>query len=157
MAKKQSAGILMYRVRGSAVEVFLVHPGGPFWMKKDAGAWSIPKGEFEQDEDPLAAARREFREETGLDVEGEFVALDPVRQAGGKVVRAWAVQGDCDPASIRSNLFTMEWPPRSGKRQEFPEVDRAGWFGLEAAKEKILNSQLALLEQLRRILEHAKS
>jgi predicted NUDIX family NTP pyrophosphohydrolase len=157
MAKKQSAGILLYRLRDSSAEVFLVHPGGPFWMKKDAGAWSIPKGEFEQDEDPLAAARREFREETGFDVEGEFVALDPVRQAGGKVVRAWAVQGDCDPASIRSNLFTMEWPPRSGKRQEFPEVDRAGWFGLEAAKEKILKGQLALLEGLRRILEHAKS
>ena len=150
MAKKESAGILMYRIRGSAIEVFLVHPGGPFWAKKDAAAWSVPKGEFDKDEDPLAAARREFREETGLDVEGEFVALNPVRQAGGKLVRAWAVQGDCDPALIRSNLFTMEWPPRSGRRRDFPEIDKAGWFGLEAAKEKILKGQVVLLEELER-------
>lgn len=148
MAIRQSAGIVMYRWRESVLEVFLVHPGGPFWAKKDAGAWSVPKGEFEGDEDPLAAARREFREETGFDAVGTFVALAPVKQVGGKRVLAWAVKGDCDPAQIRSNLFTLEWPPRSGKHRQFPEIDRAGWFSLDLAREKILKSQLGLLEQL---------
>jgi len=129
------------------IEVMLVHPGGPFWSKKDQGAWTIPKGEFEDAEDPLAAARREFEEETGIRPVGDFTALGDVRQAGGKHVSAWAFEGDCDPASIRSNLFSMEWPPRSGKTHEFPEVDRADWFTLEAAREKILKSQIEFLDR----------
>ena len=149
---KQSAGLVMYRRRGGALEVFLVHPGGPFWAKKDQGAWSIPKGEYEADEDPLLAARREFAEETGLAPEGEFVALAPVRQRGGKVVRAFAIEGDVDPQAIRSNTFVMEWPPRSGRQQEFPEVDRAGWFPLDEAKQKILAAQVALIEELAQLL-----
>jgi len=144
---KQSAGLLMYRTR-DCVEVFLVHPGGPFWARKDQGAWSIPKGEVTTEEDPLAASRREFQEETGQDVAGTFTPLEPIRQAGGKIVHAWAVAGDCDPAAIQSNTFTMEWPPRSGRQQNFPEVDRAGWFTLEQAREKILKSQCPLLDQL---------
>jgi predicted NUDIX family NTP pyrophosphohydrolase len=138
----------MYRVHGSTVEVFLVHPGGPFWAKKDAGAWSIPKGEFDDDEDPLEAAKREFKEETGLSVKGDFMALTPLKQRGGKLVQVWAVSGDCRAESIRSNTFSLEWPPRSGRRQEFPEVDRAGWFTLESAKEKILKGQVGFLEEL---------
>jgi predicted NUDIX family NTP pyrophosphohydrolase len=153
MAKKQSAGILMYRYCASRLEIFLVHPGGPFWKNKDAGAWSIPKGEFDKDEDPLEAAKREFHEETGSLLEGGFIALGPVRQGGGKLVYAWAVQGDCKAESIKSNSFTMEWPPRSGKRTEFPEVDRAGWFSIEVAREKILKGQLMLLDELQRILK----
>lgn len=148
MARKNSAGILLYRRRDSTLEVFLVHPGGPFWRKKDAGAWSIPKGELDGQEDPLNAANREFKEETGVALEGDFVELTPVKQPGGKVVHAWAIEGDCDAASIRSNTFSLEWPPRSGKRQEFPEVDRAQWFPLAQAKEKILKGQLALLNEL---------
>jgi predicted NUDIX family NTP pyrophosphohydrolase len=154
MAKKNSAGILLYRLRGSEIEVFLVHPGGPFWTKKDAGAWSIPKGEFEADEDPLEAAKREFQEETGFAVEGNFIELTPVKQPGGKVVYAWAVKGDCKAESIKSNTFSLEWPPRSGKRKEFPEVDRAGWFTPEVAREKILKGQLGLLEELKRKIEN---
>jgi predicted NUDIX family NTP pyrophosphohydrolase len=130
------------------IEVMLVHPGGPFWSKKDQGAWTIPKGEFDDAEDPLAAARREFEEETGIRPDGDFTALGDVRQAGGKLVSAWAFEGDCDPASIQSNLFSMEWPPRSGKTHEFPEVDRADWFTLEAAREKILKSQIEFLDRL---------
>ena len=152
MARKQSAGILLYRFRDSELGIFLVHPGGPFWAKKDAGAWSIPKGEFAADENPLAAAKREFAEETGCAVDGNFVELPPVKQPGGKLVYVWAVEGDCNAESIKSNLFTLEWPPRSGKRKEFPEVDRAGWFDLKLAKEKILKGQLVFLEQLQRIL-----
>ena len=144
---KTSAGILLYRRRGDGLEVFLVHPGGPFWARKDLGAWSIPKGEFTAGEDPLAAARREVAEETGLVPDGVFVALAPLRQAGGKFVHAFALEGDCDPAKIRSNSFTIEWPPRSGERREFPEVDRAAWFALADARRKILKSQLGLLEQ----------
>jgi predicted NUDIX family NTP pyrophosphohydrolase len=132
--------------------VFLVHPGGPFWAKKDAGAWSIPKGEFEPSEDPLAAAKREFYEETGCSAEGNFIALTPLRQPGGKLVYAWAVEGDCQADSIKSNSFEIEWPPRSGQRKSFPEVDRAGWFSLEDAKEKILKGQGALLDELQRKL-----
>jgi predicted NUDIX family NTP pyrophosphohydrolase len=154
MAKKNSAGILLYRLRGSEIEFFLVHPGGPFWTKKDAGAWSIPKGEFEADEDPLEAAKREFQEETGFAVECNFIELTPVKQPGGKVVYAWAVKGDCKAESIKSNTFSLEWPPRSGKRKEFPEVDRAGWFTPEVAREKILKGQLGLLEELKRKIEN---
>ena len=152
MAKKKTAGILLYRMRDAGLEVFLVHPGGPFWMKKDDGAWSIPKGEMEEGEDPLNAAKREFHEETGCSVEGNFIPLMPLKQRGGKLVVAWAVEGDCDAESIKSNLFSMEWPPRSGKRAEFPEVDRAAWFALELAKEKILKSQVGFLEELRRLV-----
>jgi len=154
MAKKNSAGILLHRLRGSGIEVFLVHPGGPFWATKDAGAWSIPKGEFEAGEDPLEAAKREFKEETGFAVEGNFIELTPVKQPGGKVVYAWAVMGDCEADSIKSNTFSLEWPPRSGKRKEFPEVDRAGWFTPEVAREKILKGQLVLLEELKRKIEN---
>jgi predicted NUDIX family NTP pyrophosphohydrolase len=152
MATKETAGILLYRVRQGAFEVFLVHPGGPFWIKKDDGAWSIPKGEIEEREDYLHAAKREFREETGFSLDGNFIALTPLKQRGGKTVHAWAVEGDVDAQSIKSNLFSMEWPPRSGKHAEFPEVDRAGWFTLEAAKEKILPGQAEFLEELRRLV-----
>jgi predicted NUDIX family NTP pyrophosphohydrolase len=132
--------------------VLLVHPGGPFWAKKDQGAWSIPKGEYEPREDPIVAARREFAEETGIVPEGEYVALTPLRQSGGKIVHAFAVQGDCDPQAIRSNTFVMEWPPRSGRQQEFPEIDRAGWFPLEQAKQKLLAAKVVLVEELARLL-----
>jgi len=155
MAKKNSAGILLHRLRGSGIEVFLVHPGGPFWATKDAGAWSMPKGEFEAGEDPLEAAKREFKEETGFAVEGNFIELTPVKQPGGKVVYAWAVMGDCEADSIKSNTFSLEWPPRSGKRKEFPEVDRAGWFTPEVAREKILKGQLNFLEELKRMIENS--
>ncbi len=144
-----SAGLLPYRWRDEELEVFLVHPGGPFWANKDAGAWSIAKGEIGEGEAPRAAARREFAEETGLTLAGEAIALTPVRQAGGKLVHAFALEAEIDPAAIRSNHFTIEWPPRSGERRDFPEVDRAGWFGLEAARRKLLQSQLPLLEDLR--------
>jgi predicted NUDIX family NTP pyrophosphohydrolase len=152
MPKKAAAGILLYRFRDHTVEVFLVHPGGPFWVKKDAGSWSIPKGEIGDNEDPFEAARREFKEETGFTVDGDFMALTPVKQAGGKIVRAWAVEGDCNADSIESNTFSMEWPPRSGNRKEFPEVDRAAWLTLEVAKGKIFKAQIALLEELRQKL-----
>ena len=154
MAKK-SAGLLLYRFRAAALEVFLVHPGGPFWAKKDAAAWSIPKGEFEEGEDPLTAAKREFQEETGFSVAGKFIALSPLKQAGGKLVFAWAVEADCDAAAIKSNTFSMEWPTRSGKRKEFPEVDRASWFPLEIAREKMVEGQRGFVDELRRRLaEH---
>ena len=149
---KASAGLLMFRRCGEGPEVLLVHPGGPFWTRRDQGAWSIPKGEFAPDEDPLAAARREFEEETGIWPEGEFIPLSPRRQPGGKVVHAWAFEGDCDPTAIVSNTFVMEWPPRSGRRQEFPEVDRAAWFPLEEAKRKLLSGQVGLIEELERSL-----
>ena len=143
-----SAGLLLFRTHEGRLEVFLVHPGGPFWRNKDLGAWSIPKGECKPGEDPLGAARREFHEETGFDVAGPFTALAPVRQAGGKTVQAWAAEADIDPARIVSNTFTMEWPPRSGRQQEFPEVDRAAWFPLEEARLRILPRQAPLLDQL---------
>jgi len=141
---KQSTGLLLYRRRGLAIEVFLVHPGGPFWAKKDQGAWSIPKGEFEDGENPLVVARREFRAETGFDPRGACLPLTPRRQRGGKLVHAWALAGDCDPAAIAGNDFTMEWPPHSGRFEEFPEVDRAAWFDLETARGKIHRGQLGL-------------
>lgn len=146
--KKQSAGILLYRIRKKAPEFFLVHPGGPFFAKKDAAAWSIPKGEFDENEDPLEVAKREFKEETGQDIDGRFLALAPVKQKGGKTVFAWAVEGDVNAEAITSNTFTIEWPPRSGKMREFPEVDKGEWFSFSVAKEKINPAQLALLEEL---------
>lgn len=149
---KLSAGLLMYRIRNQRLQVLLVHPGGPFWAKKDAGAWSIPKGEIGPDEDALAAARREFQEELGLEVQGEFVPLGAVTQKAGKIVQAWAVEGDCDPAALRSNTFRLEWPPRSGKLLEFPEVDRADFFDLDEARKKINPGQIDLLSELERRL-----
>ena len=151
MAKKQSAGLLVYRRREGGVEVLLVHPGGPFWAKKDEGAWSIPKGEFTEGEDPLEAAKREFQEETGLSVDGEFRPLQPIRQKSGKTVHAFAVEADLEIARFRSNTFGMEWPPKSGRMQEFPEVDRAEWFTLDAARRKIHAGQAALLDELPRL------
>lgn len=143
----------MYRLCGDRVEVLLVHPGGPFWMKKDAGAWSLPKGEVDSGEDALQAAQREFEEETGIRPQGEFIGLGEVKQKSGKVVRAWAFEGDCDPASLKSNTFVMEWPPHSGKKQEFPEIDRAEFLALEEARKKINPAQVALLDALERIAE----
>jgi len=148
---RRSAGLLLYRRRDGRTEVFLVHPGGPFWARRDEGAWSLPKGEYGEDEEPLDTARREFAEETGLEPPGPAAAalpLRPLRQAGGKWVHAWAVEGDCDPDAIRSNTFALEWPPRSGRQREFPEVDRAGWFDLPAARRAILKSQRPLLDEL---------
>ena len=145
---KTSAGILMYRKRNNAVEVFLVHPGGPFFKNKDAGVWSIPKGELDEGEDELFAAKREFEEETGCRPEGTFIPLSPVTQKGGKIVVSWAVEGDCDADSITSNTFSMEWPPKSGRMQEFPEADWAGWFEVPEAKQKINPAQAALLDML---------
>ena len=144
---RKSAGLLLYRMRDREVEVFLIHPGGPFWAGKDEGAWSIPKGEF-TDEEPLDAARREFQEETGFPASGDFRPLAPIRQTGGKMVYAWAVEGDCDAGAIRSNTFTLEYPPRSGRWKEYPEADRAAWFPLAEARQKILKSQQPLLDQL---------
>lgn len=145
MAKK-SAGILLYRRLNTQFEFFLVHPGGPFFKNKDLGVWSIPKGEYLDDEEPLTAAKREFYEETGQPVNGDFVPLDPVTLKSGKIVHAWALEGDIDTATIVSNYFEMEWPPKSGKKQSFPEIDRGGWFNIEEAKLKINGGQLGLIE-----------
>jgi predicted NUDIX family NTP pyrophosphohydrolase len=142
---KSSAGILLYRFRPAGPEVLLVHPGGPFWARKDEGAWSIPKGLVEPGEDVLAAAQREFAEETGCRPEGEAVALGDFRQPGGKLVTVFAIAGDFDLAGFASNSFTLEWPPRSGRQAEFPEADRAGWFALPAARVKILKGQIPIL------------
>lgn len=138
----------MYRFKEGRLELFLVHPGGPFWARKDEGAWSIPKGEYLPGEDPLEAARREFTEETGLQAQGEFLELTEIRQPGGKRVKAWAFAGDCDPSAISSNTFSLEWPPGSGRTAQFPEVDRADWFDPEAARIKLLKGQLPLIEEL---------
>jgi predicted NUDIX family NTP pyrophosphohydrolase len=145
---KRSAGLLMYRRNNRRPEVFLVHPGGPFWAKKDLGAWSIAKGEYAEGELPLEAARREFEEETGFVATGDFLELGAVQQAGGKVVSAWAFEGDCDPGKLISNRCEIEWPPRSGRQIEIPEVDRASWFSIAEAKERILKSQVPFLERL---------
>jgi predicted NUDIX family NTP pyrophosphohydrolase len=145
---RQSAGLVLHRTRNETLEVFLVHPGGPIWRNKEAGAWTIPKGEFVEGEDALAAARREFEEETGQRIDGRFVSLAPIRQRGGKLVHAWAVEGDIAVDGLASNTFTMEWPPRSGKMQSFPEVDRYSWFALDEARAKINDAQRALLDEL---------
>jgi predicted NUDIX family NTP pyrophosphohydrolase len=149
---QRSAGILLYRRRRGGIEVLLVHPGGPFWAGKDEGVWSIPKGLYEAGEDPLAAARREFAEETGAEVEGEALALGSFRQSSVKIVDAWAIEGEFDPAMLRSNTFILEWPPRSGRMREVPEVDRAGWFTPEEAARKILKGQRPILQALLRNL-----
>lgn len=148
MPQQRSAGLLLYRRRGRDVEVLLVHPGGPFWARKDAGAWSIPKGLYEPDEDAAAAARREFAEETGMQPQGDLVPLGSFAQSRAKTVEVWAVEGDFDPARIKSNTFSMEWPPRSGRMQEFPEADRAAWFTLQEAEAKILKGQRPVLQAL---------
>jgi predicted NUDIX family NTP pyrophosphohydrolase len=148
-AGKRSAGILLHRRRDGEREVLLVHPGGPFWAKKDLGAWSIPKGEHEEGEDAQACAIREFTEETGsAPMPGELDDLGSIKQKAGKVVQAWALEGDIDAASVRSNTFSMQWPPRSGRMQDFPEVDRAEWFSLEAARERINPAQAEFLDRL---------
>jgi predicted NUDIX family NTP pyrophosphohydrolase len=156
MAKESSAGLLLYR-RCGELEVLLVHPGGPFWAKKEAGSWSVPKGEFVQGEDPLQAARREFTEETGFTVDGDFRRLEPVKQSGGKVIHVWAIEADCDASQARSNLFSLEWPPRSGRMQRFPEVDRTEWFSVDEARRRMIKGQIGLLEQLVSILEPASA
>jgi predicted NUDIX family NTP pyrophosphohydrolase len=149
VARRRSAGIVLHRAGDGGPEVLLVHPGGPFWAKKDLGAWSIPKGEYEPDEDPRACALREFEEETGTRLDAaDLVELGAVVQKAGKEVSAWAVRGDLDPATVRSNMFTMEWPPRSGRRQEFPEVDRAEWFALDEARAKLVPAQAELIDRL---------
>ena len=155
MAKKSSAGVLLYRMHGGGVEVFLVHPGGPYWARKDDGAWSIPKGEYDGNDDPLATAKREFREETGSELAGSFRALTPLTQSGGKVVSAWAVEGDLDAATVKSNTFSLEWPPHSGKIQEFPEIDRGAWFDLHTARAKLLPGQRGFLNQLQQLLQES--
>jgi predicted NUDIX family NTP pyrophosphohydrolase len=156
MAAKRSAGILLFRRNGGEVEFLLVHPGGPFWAKKDAGAWSIPKGQIESEEEPRACAIRELEEELGpapeLDLE-QLIELGSIRQRAGKVVEAWAAEGEFDPAALASNTFSMEWPPRSGGQQEFPEVDRAEWFDLATAREKIIPAQAEILDRLLEQLE----
>jgi len=150
---KKSAGILAYRFRNKLTEVFLVHPGGPFWSKKDLEAWSIPKGEFTDDEEPLHAAKREFKEETGMEISGSFHALTPRKQSSGKIVFAWAIESHIDADKIVSNMFEMEWPPGSGQKKMFPEVDKAQWFPVEIAKEKIHKGQKPFIDELLSILE----
>ena len=152
----KSAGILMYRNSPAGPEYFLVHPGGPFWKNKDIGAWSVPKGEFVDGEDPLKAAQREFEEETGSAVDGNFIELTPVRQKSGKMVYTWAVEGDIDHLIIRSNTFPLEWPPKSGKFIEIPEVDKAGWFSYETAKAKLIPGQVGILEELNELVKSQK-
>lgn len=146
--KKRSAGILLFRRVEVGIEVFLVHPGGPFWAKKDLGAWSLPKGEYEESEDPLTAAKREFTEETGFVVDGSFLKLGDLKQPSGKVITAWALEHNLDPAAIKSNSFRMEWPPKSGKMQDFPEVDAGAWYALSAALEKLLKGQADFIRRL---------
>ena len=148
---KHSAGLLMFRERDGDFEVFAVHPGGPIWAKRDAGVWTIPKGEYLRDEEPLAAARREFEEETGFQAVGDFFELGQVKQKSGKVVSAWAFRGDCDPAALRSNTCEIEWPPRSGRRIEIPEIDRGRWFSIAEAREHLRPEQVPFLERLREL------
>ena len=149
---RKSAGILVYRIKAQVLEVFLVHPGGPLHAKKDLGVWSIPKGEFGDNEEPLAAARREFQEETGTAIDGDFKPLTPIKQKSGKIVYAWAVEGEVDESKLVCNEFTMQWPPRSGKYQSFPEVDRGEWFTVEQAKQKMIPAQAALVDELIQIM-----
>ena len=148
--------MLLYRFRSGVLEVFLIHPGGPLWARKDAGAWSIPKGEIEKGADPLQEAKREFAEETGSSVDGSLIALASLKQRSGKIVHAWAVEGDIDASTVRSNLFSMEWPPRSGQQQEFPEADRGGWFTMPVAREKLLAGQHGFLDELETLLSPAE-
>jgi predicted NUDIX family NTP pyrophosphohydrolase len=152
MSKRKSAGLLLYREASDGVEVLLVHPGGPFWARRDEGSWSIPKGEFDEEEDPLSAAKREFAEETGFALEGEVIPLDPVRQPSGKIVFAWAMKRNLELTGWKSNTFSLEWPPKSGRSQEFPEIDRAQWFAIEAARIKITRGQVPFLDQLLEML-----
>ncbi len=153
----ESAGLLLYRIEHGKAEVLLVHPGGPLWINRDKGAWSIPKGLISQNEEPLQAAQREFEEETGFRVSGQFFPLEPLTQRKGKIVYAWAVRGDIDTAAVNSNTFSLEWPPKSGSIQKFPEVDRAAWLGIEVARQKIVQGQAAFLDQLEKILELSSS
>jgi predicted NUDIX family NTP pyrophosphohydrolase len=156
-AKSASAGILLYRVRAGQLEVFIAHMGGPFWKNKDDRGWSIPKGEYEPDEDPFAAARREFEEEIGsAPPDGPPVLLGEVRQPSGKRILAWAVEGDLDPATVVSNTFVMEWPPRSGRQAEFPEIDRAEWFDIPTARRKLVKGQVPFLDALERELARSR-
>lgn len=152
---KTSAGLILYRMQSGQLEVLLVHPGGPFWGKKDEGAWFVPKGELNVGEEPLAGAKREFEEETGLKPEGEFLALGNVKQKSGKTIVAWAFEGDCDPSSIKSNTFSIEWPPKSGRQQEFPEIDRAGFFTVPQAKAKMHPVEYPLVLRLHELLGDA--
>jgi predicted NUDIX family NTP pyrophosphohydrolase len=154
---KSSAGLLMYRQRKGELEVLLVHPGGPFWKNKDDGGWFVPKGEINPGEDALEAAKREFQEETGLIAEGQFLSLGSVKHKGGKTVTAWAFAGNCDTASIKSNTFEMEWPPKSGKRVEFPEVDRADFFNVESAREKMYPAEFEFLGRLEKALREPEA
>ena len=149
---KESAGLLIYRFKNGKLQVFLIHPGGPFYKSKDTGVWSIPKGEVDTDEDPLNAAIRELKEETGFDAHGPFVKLTPVKQSPYKTVRAWAAEGNHDPAAMQSNTFPLEWPPGSGQIQNFPEADRAQWFTIPEAKNKILTGQVPLLDELEKLV-----
>ena len=151
--QKKSAGILLYRFHNNCIEILLVHPGGPYWAKKDAGAWSIPKGEFEENEDPLNAATREMKEETGVTISGEFIELTPVKQKSRKLIYAWGVQGNINPEELTSNTFEIEWPPRSGKKKSFPEIDKAAWFKPEEAKKKIIEGQIPLIEEIEKKLQ----
>ena len=148
-----SAGLLMYRIKDGAIQVLLAHPGGPYFVKKDEATWSIPKGEPGPDEDLFLTAQREFEEETGLKPTGPFVPLKPVKQKGGKIVHAWAFEGDCDPATIQSNTFTMEWPPKSGQQKQFPEIDRAEFFDLATARRKVKAAQVGLIDELETIVK----
>jgi predicted NUDIX family NTP pyrophosphohydrolase len=152
---RRSAGLMMYRRRSHHLEVFLVHPGGPFFAKKDLGSWTIPKGEYLEGEEPLQAAKREFQEETGFTAGGSFIDLGSVKQAGGKIVSAWAFEGDCDPATLISNHCEVEWPPRSGRFIEIPEVDRGAWFSMAQAEERIKPTQIPLLARLSKALTPA--
>ena len=149
-----SAGLLMYRIKYGAIQVLLAHPGGPLFRNKDDGAWSIPKGEPDSDEDLLVTAQREFEEETGFKPAGPFIPLKPIKQKGGKVVHAWMFEGDCDPATIKSNTFTTEWPPKSGRQMEFPEIDRAKFFDLATARKKIKSGQEGLIEELESLVRN---
>jgi predicted NUDIX family NTP pyrophosphohydrolase len=149
---KKSAGILLYRIRNEKTEIFLIHPGGPFWSKKDLHAWSVPKGEFTDEEDTLVAAQREFLEETGITLSGEFTSMKPVTQKGGKTIFCYACKGDLDAQKLKSNTFEIEWPPHSGKKQSYPEIDRGGWFSPDEARLKINETQAALIDELEALI-----